>query len=1165
MNQQPCPTEEQLEQLLNGTLPDPPASDVEAHWQACSLCEGTVVELEAANDTLVRQFKQLPLAPHVTDDPAVRRMLDRLHSLDASSLIAGGHGSDSVTGAPAGHAQLTPPLGLFGAYELIEIIGRGGMGTVYRARHRRLDQEVAIKVVPGGQIQNPEIIARFDREMKAVGRLKHPNLVQAQDAGETEGNEFLYLVMELLDGVDVESLHRRIGQLPVAEACEITRQAALALRYVHQQRQVHRDVKPSNLMVTREGTVKLLDLGLALLGDAPEHTLTTAGQIMGTLDFMSPEQAGSSHEVDRRADVYSLGCSLFALLTGAAPFAGSEHSKPAQKILAHATLVPPSVRTKRPDSPAALAELTQRMLEKEPSQRPDLDEIIDRLSSHCQGADLAALVTGSAPTPQQRNPSIEQAKPTRPSSARAATSQRGWKFWISIAALLLIGGIGFGQVVIIIKNKGNKQRRVIAENQSATIDGKTGKVTMNNASGDTPGQQSAISDSLPIMGSRALVAEPRKLPGVESWTIETTAPRGEILSARFSPDGRRVAAWSQDGVLRVWNATTGELVGMFPVPGGYLSQHPTAFDFSPDSNRLVLAAGNMRVWEIDSGRLVWQWNSPESMLPREHFRVAWSPDGHWIATDKRGQTDGESRGGRNIQIWNAETGVREKTLLVAQTEHATESLGIFNWSPDSARLAVASEISNAEVSFELLDLATGKRVQARTIEIAAGWNQFAFMAWSTDSKRIAVTAEGVVIVWDAEAWSEMDRIAFGQNPRTAIRWLDAGQTLALGELHYRYAADQATAQPGSDLLQNPGEQTICDWTPDGSRILWHDKGYASTLAVVDATDASQRLELTRPIRPVNDQGRLFRREWQSNDVIRFDGFAWNIKTGRRLEQVGPLATESVETVVAPSPDGNWLLVGAQPPVLRRRDGSQPDRELVDEEQPIAPWGGIACAAWSSDSRKVCVTGENCVRTWDAETGELLGRIENSSGLASEVAVFAPSGNEIFSGGAHAGFRVRTVSGELSQEFPKPPVQHNAGDHTGAAIWTSDGLRWRVIQSYGRVIEWNAQTGQEVSRSRFRLDNISFQPPWRGMTSPDERTMACAGASCVYLFSTDTLRSVGTIVQLGSNWLFVHPDGQINGEYYPDGDLRYLVQRNGHSSMILPSAFNEEYGQHLSNH
>ena len=219
-----------------------------------------------------------------------------------------------------------------GPYRVLEPIAAGGMGMVLRAQHPKLKRTVAIKLLPLQQWAGSTAVARFEREMEVIGNLDHPNIVRASDAGDAGGMH--YLVMDFIDGTDLSQLVHRLGPLPVADACEIARQTAIGLQYVHDAGLVHRDIKPSNIMLTGDGRVKILDLGLAMLNEQfseDANNLTTVGQLMGTLDYMSPEQAADSRQVDARADIYSLGATLFKLLTGQAAVWWTEPSFAAQE------------------------------------------------------------------------------------------------------------------------------------------------------------------------------------------------------------------------------------------------------------------------------------------------------------------------------------------------------------------------------------------------------------------------------------------------------------------------------------------------------------------------------------------------------------------------------------------------------------------------------------------------------------------------------------------------------------------------------------------------------------------------------------------------------------------------------------------------------------------
>jgi serine/threonine protein kinase len=195
-------------------------------------------------------------------------------------------------------------------YVLLERLGQGGMGQVFKARHRRLDRVVALKLLRQDRAADPEALLRFQREARATARAAHPNLVTIFDADEVGGTQFF--TMEYLEGTDLSRVVKQRGPLPPALACDHVRQAALGLQHAHENGLVHRDVKPSNLMLTAQGTVKVLDLGLARLEDPaePDKTegLTETGAVMGTADYIAPEQAIDTHRADIRSDVYSLGC-----------------------------------------------------------------------------------------------------------------------------------------------------------------------------------------------------------------------------------------------------------------------------------------------------------------------------------------------------------------------------------------------------------------------------------------------------------------------------------------------------------------------------------------------------------------------------------------------------------------------------------------------------------------------------------------------------------------------------------------------------------------------------------------------------------------------------------------------------------------------------------------
>lgn len=285
----------------------------------------------------------------------------------------------------------TPGLKQLRQYQLVAKLGEGGMGEIYKAVHIELQKFVALKLLTTDRASNERGLESFHREMRAAGRLDHPNIIRANDAGEMNGIHFL--VMEYVDGVDVQRLLDRLGPLPLVEACEITRQAAEGLQHVYEHGLIHRDIKPSNLMVSTAGVVKILDLGLAVL---PEHTDENADEsrLVGTIDFMAPEQAEYSYDVTIRADIYGLGATLYKILTGRAPLADSRLTTPLRKMVALAKKPVPPVQRFRADVPLELAETIARMLAKRPDDRFQTPaEVAAVMGRFAAGSQLPTLVS----------------------------------------------------------------------------------------------------------------------------------------------------------------------------------------------------------------------------------------------------------------------------------------------------------------------------------------------------------------------------------------------------------------------------------------------------------------------------------------------------------------------------------------------------------------------------------------------------------------------------------------------------------------------------------------------------------------------------------------------------------------------------------------------------
>jgi serine/threonine protein kinase len=339
-----------------------------------------------------------------------------------------------------------PPGRMLGQYRILERLGAGGMGQVYKAEHSVMARVVALKIISPRLMQEPSARARFQREVRNAARLIHPNIVVAHDAAEVEG--MCFLVMEYVDGQDVAQLLSRYGRPPLGLACEIIRQAALGLQYAHEHGMVHRDIKPANLMVAnaraqrdrqdiafaggsmKQGwpeapLVKILDFGLARLSategvsSGRGETLTREGYIVGTPEFMSPEQARDSRTVDIRSDIYSLGCTLYMLLAGRPPFKAASSFELA---VMHLNQPPEPVARYNPALPLELSVVVHRMLAKRPEDRFQTPGAVAKALQPWAHLSVAATETGFPPGLPQSSSEMASASLLAPPDSGLASS-----------------------------------------------------------------------------------------------------------------------------------------------------------------------------------------------------------------------------------------------------------------------------------------------------------------------------------------------------------------------------------------------------------------------------------------------------------------------------------------------------------------------------------------------------------------------------------------------------------------------------------------------------------------------------------------------------------------------------------------------------------------------
>jgi serine/threonine protein kinase len=677
---------------------------------------------------------------------------------------------------------------LLGPYVLLERLGEGGAGQVFKARHQKLNRVVALKLIRKELLADAEVVGRFYREIQVLSRLDHPNVVHAYDAGPADASHFL--AMEYVEGTDLGKLVKQ-GPMPVQQACEYIRQAALGLQHAHERGLVHRDIKPHNLIMSvRDGLIKVADLGLARLPRTTNADVTAAlsgvkgsgtltpenAVLMGTADYLAPEQAADFHTADIRADIYSLGCSLYYLLTGRPPFPAATL---VEKVLRHQQAEPPDLQKLRPDVPDWLLPIARRMLAKRPEDR------------YQTPGELADALAAMMKTPG--SPSVSGQRLKWPAL------KRRWLLLGAIAGSLLLIVLG---LPLFWGGPEKALKKFVAQ-----LDGPAppSPQELDRLLATYPGLENELrgeliaswyrhfgTDRAPKIGELLMllrspldqlnkldskaIASDKRLAGTKDLVAVFSDPEVSSSIMALSPDGSTLALAGKSNTVRLW-----KLARAKPDLDLELRGHTEAVSvmaFSPDGKRLAAAAGPwLRLWDTTTGKeLTTAWK-PHDGGPV--YDLAFAPDGKLLAT-----------GSRDVRLWELDPIKKQPSM---------------KWGPGGWMVMLAFRDNQVIAAYESLDKGAVVRLMGPS-QPPRDWfkprNRVESMALSSDGKRLCFGTRG-----GTEMWGITDKARIEPLLRHADRHIG----------HTAFTPDGKTVVSGSrGTAGGSGRPIVLAWKPDSA-------------------------------------------------------------------------------------------------------------------------------------------------------------------------------------------------------------------------------------------------------------------------------------------------------------------------------------------------------------